>query len=234
MPPILIVTPRLSAGFKYDTFSYRKGKCRQVNRQRLERAPRASRPAAVPRGRPRDRDVDQRIVQAALGLLAAEGFDGMSIERVADAAGVPKPTVYRRFKGKADLATAALACLQAREPSPRGETAQERVRAILAAFREGLLRPNGMAMIGTLLVEERRHPELLALFRERIVTPRRRLLCEALARGVETGELRADVDLDAAVNLLVGSFYARYLTGDPIPASWPSRVVSTLWPGLAR
>ena len=151
----------------------------------------------------------------------------MSMEAVAAAAGVPKPTVYRRWANKADLATAAIAALQASEPSPpsRDTTTRERVAAILTAFRRNLLRPNGLAMIGTLLVEERHHPELLALFRERIVAPRREALLRCLREGVDDGWVREDAHLDAAVNALIGSFYARYLTGEPVGTDWPGRVV---------
>jgi len=91
-----------------------------------------------------------------------------------------------------------------------------------------------MAMIGTLLVEEKRHPELLVLFRERIVAPRRRMLREAIENGVERGEVASDADIDAIVNVLVGSFYARYLTGEPVPKSWPTRIVKSIWSGISE
>jgi hypothetical protein len=55
-------------------------------------------------------------------------------------------------------------------------------------------RPNGTALIGTLRVEKRHTLELIALFRRRIVRPPRKMLREIL---------------DAAVNMLAGSLYAR-------------------------
>jgi hypothetical protein len=88
-------------------------------------------------------------------------------------------------------------------------------------------------MIGTLLVEERRTPGLIALFRERIVRPRRAMLRAALEAGRNRGEVRADADIEAAVNMLVGSLYARYLSGEPIPADWARRVAATALAGVA-
>ena len=82
-----------------------------------------------------------------------------------------------------------------------------------------------MAMIGTLLAEEGHTPKLIRLFRERIVKPRRDGLLAILEAARARGELDADADLDAAVNLLVGSFYARYLSGEGVPQDWPVRVV---------
>jgi len=128
---------------------------------------------------------------------------------------------------------AALAHAQAADlPQPTGCVREDLVAA-LEDFRVKLLRPNGMALIGTLLVEERHTPELIALFRERIVKPRRAMLRAALEAGRSRGEVRPDADIEAAVNMLVGSLYARYLTGEAIPADWARRVVATALAGVA-
>jgi AcrR family transcriptional regulator len=183
-------------------------------------------------GRPRDPGVEEGVVAATLKLLAERGYDGMSIEAIAKAAGVGKPTIYRRWKDKADIATNALAQFQMREPRVGTGPTRDRLIAHLRAFRTSLLRPNGMSMLGTILAEEHRTPELLRLFRERIVSTRRRLLRELLEEGLSTGELRADADLDAAINAVVGSFYARYLANQPIPPEWADRIVALVWPAL--
>lgn len=64
---------------------------------------------ASPRGgRPRDEGRDQAILEAAVDLLAEVGYDAMSIESVANRAGVSKATIYRRWPGKAELVAEAL------------------------------------------------------------------------------------------------------------------------------
>jgi AcrR family transcriptional regulator len=191
-------------------------------------------PAGRPQGRPRCPETDERILRAALAQLAGDGYTRMSLDAVAAAAGTTKPTIYRRWPGKAALAVAALEHLQAHEqPGPTGSTEADLI-ALLVDFRKKLLRPNGMAMIGTLLAEERHTPELLDLFRRRIVGPRRRGLLAILRQAQDRREFRAGADLEAAVNLLVGSFYARYLTGEGVPADWPERVVKTVLRGLRK
>ncbi|MBL8235450.1 MAG: helix-turn-helix transcriptional regulator, partial [Bryobacterales bacterium] len=69
-------------------------------------------------GRPRDPETGQRILDAALRLLAAQGYSRMSLDAIAVDARVSKPTMYRRWSSKADLATAALRTLQLAEPRP--------------------------------------------------------------------------------------------------------------------
>jgi AcrR family transcriptional regulator len=184
------------------------------------------------RGRPRSPEVDASILRAAMRVMARRGYAGMSIEEVAAEAGVSRPTIYLRYPGKAELATAALASYRdVGRPEEKGDTHADLV-ARLGHFRRGVERPFGMAMIGSVLAEEHATPELLSLFRERVVEPRRAEVREVLEHAQERGELREDGDLEAAVNMLIGSYYARYLAGDPIPEDWPEAVVRTILDGL--
>lgn len=87
-----------------------------------------------------------------------------------------------------------------------------------------------LAILGSLLAEEQRHPELLRLFKTQLVEPRRALLETALAAGVAAGELPDSTDLGALSSMLIGSFYGRYVTVVGIPDDWPSRVLAVVWP----
>lgn len=83
-----------------------------------------------------------------------------------------------------------------------------------------------MTILGSLLAEESRHPELLSLFRTRIVEPRRTLLQQALAAG----GLPPGVDLEALSSMLIGSFYGQYVTTAGIPDDWAERVLNAVGP----
>src|ERR1700754_1960229 len=123
------------------------------------------------RGRPRDNS-DPRILDAALALLAEEGFQRMSIEGIAKRAGVSRPAVYRRWEGKAGVVAEAIARSHRDRPAPTGD-----LRADLLAELRDVRRTYDtvvpMAMIGTLMAEEDRHPELIAAWRRQVVGPRR-------------------------------------------------------------
>jgi AcrR family transcriptional regulator len=184
-------------------------------------------------GRPRDPEVEARIIEVALRHLAEEGYSRMSLDSVAVAAGVSKPTIYRRWASKADLATAALRTIQISEPPvDTGSTPQDLTR-LLENFARSLLRPNGMSLIGTVLAEEQHTPELLKLFRERIVAPRREMLRAVLTRADNRKELRPGADIEAAINLLIGAFYARYLAASKLPSKFAQELVTIVWKGLA-
>ncbi len=185
-------------------------------------------------GRPRDPGTEERILEVTLRQLAAEGYTRMSMDNVAAEAGVSKPTIYRRWPGKADLATAALRTIQLAEPAVSTGSTEGDLRGALENFQRSLLRPNGMSLIGTVLAEEPHTPELLALFRERLVGPRRRQLREILERAKGRRELRRSVDPETVASLLVGAFYARYLATSEVPAGFAREIVDVVWAGIAR
>ena len=72
-----------------------------------EDAPNA--PRAI--GRPRDERADKAILTATLELMAESGVHDLRVDEVAGRAGVGKATIYRRYRSKDDLITAAIAGL---------------------------------------------------------------------------------------------------------------------------
>ena len=145
-------------------------------------------------------------------------------------AGVARTTVYRRYRDKADLVSAAIETL--RPPVKRSGTADARLDLI--AHLEAVRRNYGISLAGTLLMEEPYNPRLLQLFRERMVLPQRRMLAETIAQGVERGQIRPDVDVERVLDLLLGAFFAAvFAVGRPGPG-WSEQIVDALWPALAR
>jgi AcrR family transcriptional regulator len=184
-------------------------------------------------GRPRDAALDTAILRAAARELAERGYGGMSLGGVATAAGTSPPSLRRRFRGKLDLALAAISALRT-EPLPltAGDPRTDAL-ASLENLQVNLARQNAKAILGTLLTEERRHPELLDRFRQRIGEPARERLLHALDHGVRDGQLRPDLDLEAAVSLLIGSLYAGYYQPRSNPHDWAERILGVIWPSAS-
>jgi AcrR family transcriptional regulator len=181
-------------------------------------------------GRPRDPDLDARILAAAEQRLREHGYAGMSIEAVAAAANTSVPSVRRRFRDRAALAAAVIDAWRAEPlPEPRGSP-RRRALAVLENFRRNLALGDSMPLLGTLLAEQSRHPELIERFRARLVKPRRAMLADAIGDGVREGELPRDTEVDAVVNMLIGSFYACYIARGAIPNDWAAHVLGQVWP----
>jgi AcrR family transcriptional regulator len=187
------------------------------------------------RGCPRSPAIDDAIVRAAYQLMAQHGYARMSIDAVAAAAGVTKPSIYLRFPGgKAEAATKALAQARDRRKVPETDETRTDLIAHLRYFRTGVSRQFGIAMVGAALAEEHDAPQLLAFFREHVIGPQGALLRAVLARAHERGELRPDADLEMGAQMLIGTYYAQYLAGVPFRKGWDEGVVDTVLMGLGR
>jgi AcrR family transcriptional regulator len=177
-------------------------------------------------GRPRNPHLDRAILSAAVRQFGELGYARMSLESVAAAAGTTVPSLRRRYRNKAELVAVVIGSLRVEEPPADAPTPRAHALAILENFHSNLRAIPALAILGSLLAEEERHPELLNQFKTRIVEPRRALLRQALAAG----DLADFADLDALTNMLIGSFYGRYITIAGIPDDWPNRVLSAIWP----
>ncbi len=191
------------------------------------------RTAATP-GRPRSPAAGRAILDAALRLLGEHGYAAMSVEGVAAAAGAGKATIYRRYRDKKELVMAAMATLIADTgpPPDTGDTRADLV-ALLAQVQRLLMTGPVLPMAGTVLVEERRNPDLLEQFREAAIRPGRARLRPVLQRGVQRGHVRPDIDLESVVDVLTGVFFARHLAGRDAPPERLDSVVELLWRGIA-
>jgi len=196
--------------------------------------PPTANPLAPARGRPRDVDVDQRILASTFRQLVAVGYARLSIESVASDAGVAKTTIYRRYPTKRDLVVAAL-----RESTPFPAPAlqlpaREALEAFVRAAVAMLIESGAFRVLGSLLVEDQRHPGLLDAFRERILFPRRAMVEAILQQGIERGELRRDVDPLIVIEMIAGAVFAHHvilgLTGDE---AWIRSLVDHVWSAIA-
>lgn len=183
-----------------------------------------------PRGRPRDESIDERVMETARAHLARHGYDAMSLAAIAEEAGTTRQALYRRWPSKADLATASIEAMsEASERRPTEDPFSDLVRE-LEAFRRGVSRPDGVSMVGTMLLRST-DPELVKLYRERIVAPRRERLRAILERARESGLIAKDADIELATSTFTGSWYAIALAGEKPPRDWALRLATLVWEG---
>src|SRR6185312_13780070 len=71
----------------------------------MQSSPKAS-PSA--RGRPRDRALDERILDQVIALMASRGYVGLTLDELAVRSGVAKTTILRRWPSKAAVAAAGV------------------------------------------------------------------------------------------------------------------------------
>ncbi|GLZ10406.1 TetR family transcriptional regulator [Actinomadura sp. NBRC 104425] len=183
-------------------------------------------------GRPRSERAEKAIIDAVIDLLAEEsGVAGVSIEAVAARAGVGKTTIYRRWPNKEALIVHALATMKGPLPQPSGASVREDLLTLARGLRSERARKRIQCFWNVVGAAEK-HPELYDRYRQDVIEPRREVFRDVLRRGVRTGEVRPDVDVEAAVAMLIGSLTGRFPT-ERQPDDFPDAVVDTLLRGIA-
>jgi AcrR family transcriptional regulator len=190
--------------------------------------------APRPRGRPRSERAHEAIIDAVLEMLA-EGttVEALSMEAVAARAGVGKATIYRRWPHKEALVIDAVAA--AKEPIPELSGESVRDDLIQLARAAGKARDTRAGRIVPCMMPELQRPGRLRDQFLGMIEARRDVTRAVLRRGIATGALRPDTDVELAVALLTAPMLASVLGSAPRldRTDLAERVVDTVLRGIA-
>ncbi|HEX4402099.1 MAG TPA: TetR/AcrR family transcriptional regulator [Galbitalea sp.] len=179
-------------------------------------------------GRVRDLSIDERVLAVAGQHLSARGYEALSLAAVASEAGTTRQALYRRWPGKASLAADALLAAAAAGPENHSADPLEDLTAELTDFQRGVSLPGRLSLVGTML-QDATAPEARARYQAKVVAPRRARLLAILRRAQNIGLIDPDADLEIAVTLCTGSWYATALAGRQPPPDWPARTGALVW-----
>jgi AcrR family transcriptional regulator len=188
-----------------------------------------------PKGRaPHRRDESARlaVLHAADDLLVERGFSRVTIEGIAERAGVAKQTIYRWWSSKVDILLDTLIDDAAQHLTvPDLPSAVDGTRRYLWTYARFLTKEPAGKVLLALLCETQHSPDMADTFKQRFLRPQRELERRLLKRGIDSGELPADLDVDAVLDALLGPILLRALTGARIPRAFTDGLVaSTLRP----
>ena len=151
----------------------------------------------------------RRIVAVAAALFNQHGYDGCSMQQILDATGLEKGGLYRHFRSKQELATAAIgyAIEQAVEARlldlDRSGTALDRIRALVRHFVEvPSTVPGGCPILNTAIDSDDDRPALRDLVHHAIHDWKARLE-RVIREGQHSGEIRRDLEPRALANTLI-------------------------------
>ncbi len=190
---------------------------------------------ATRRGRPRSETAHKAILEAAAQLLLARGLAAVSMDAVAERAGVSKATIYRWWPTKETLAMDALYHKWASVPPARdtGSLRGDLLSLLQPWARLASSGPYGR-VIAALLTEVQTDPKFAADYRARFVEPRRDQAREIFGRAAGRGEIPAGADTEIALDLLYGPLYHRLLHGHaPLDEQFVRGVIDMALNGIA-
>ena len=165
-------------------------------------------------GRPRSERARQAILRAAADLLLDQGTAQVSMDAVAERAGVSKATIYRWWSSKERLALDALVEWAGTGSSARdtGSLRSDLLALVRPWVREIRRRPFAR-VIAALLTEAQSDPAFAEDYRRHFVEQRRAPMRAAFERAIARGEAPGDLDVEVALDLIYGPVYHRLLHG---------------------
>ncbi len=168
-------------------------------------------------GRRHGEELDSAIRAAVLDLLVQQGPTGVTMAAVAAAAGTSKPVLYRRWPDRAALLRDTLLKI-ATAAIPHEDTGsyREDMLAVLRGWKDLFTGPNA-DLLRAAIATGAHDPELREAFQNDVIGWRKQEMAAMLARGVDRGDVRADVNVEIARELGQSVLWHRLLvTGDPI------------------
>jgi AcrR family transcriptional regulator len=191
-------------------------------------------PSPPTRGRPRDPRTRATILAAAHALLERGGLTAVTIEAVANKAGVSRPTIYRYWPNAPAVAMAAFL------DSSGGPTAGKASRSPLAALRaqlhavaDAFAAPTGRS-IAAMVAAAQSETELAKSFRNEFIARNRDAARLLLERCIEDKLVARPPDIDLALDLIFGPLFYRLLMGHaPITRGFVDQLLDAVIPARA-
>jgi AcrR family transcriptional regulator len=183
---------------------------------------------------PRGERARERVLRAALEVLADRGLPGLTMEAIAQRAGASKATVYRHWRSPNVLLVDAMdLTFRPLSPPAVGELRADLIE-LLSAFRAQLGDPAFPRLMAAFVDAAERDPDLKGLHAQ-LTERRREPILDVLSRARERGEIPAGADLELAVDLLAGPFfYRRFIAHRPFPDGYVAAIVDQVLGAMRR
>jgi AcrR family transcriptional regulator len=155
------------------------------------------------------------ILTAAADLVHEIGYRKLTIEAIAARAGVGKQTIYRWWPSKGAVVLDGLLAAANEDPDDlalpdTGDVATD-LRGVVRAIVAELADPKLSGTTRALMIEIQENVELADAVLERMLRPQMAAIADRLRAAQHAGQLRGDLDLPVAVELLIGPLYHRWL-----------------------
>lgn len=184
-------------------------------------------------GRPRNSELDEAVLAATWNMMNDGGYNSVSLNAVARAAGTSRPAIYRRWSGVPALVLASLGRhLEATVAPNTGCTLcdiAESFQVFLTTYRT--IRPEDL---GALYADCATVPELRAQYLSAIVEPARRAVGDTLDRASARGDLRHGIDRDLLLDLVGALVHYRAMLGKHLNDTDAEHALQLLLRGAAR
>ncbi|MGP7818028.1 TetR/AcrR family transcriptional regulator [Niallia sp. 01092] len=184
-------------------------------------------------GRPRSEKTKTDILTASYDLLIENGFKAITVEKIAEKAGVSKATIYKWWPNKAAVVIDSfLNATSEKLPIPNTGSTIDDMFIQVNNFVEFLMSRKGN-VIAEIIAEGQYDPNLADIYRKAYFKPRRNISTQILERGISRGELRKDLNIDLSIDLIWGPvFYRLLITGEVLDEIFVRNLINYVFEGI--
>lgn len=162
--------------------------------------------------RTRSASAHQRVLNAAVELVAERGVDATSMDAIADCSGVSKATIYKHWPDKEALMLEMMAQMAGIHARPKFDSGNTRADMLaVLAYRPKEESETRERITPHLLGYTARNPAFGDAWRNMVMNPPRQELTRLIEKGIVDGELSKEIDLEIALALLLGPILYWYI-----------------------
>jgi AcrR family transcriptional regulator len=157
--------------------------------------------------RTRSTEAHEKVLHAALELFAERGVEATSMDAIAQESGVSKATIYNHWSDKEALLLEVMLMVNGLDREPEDVDSgdlQSDLTTVLTRKPPDKFEHARNRMMPTMISYSALHPEFGKAWRHRVMEPPRQCIRNILQRGIQRGQLPADLDVNAALAMLLG------------------------------
>ena len=171
----------------------------------------------------------EEVLRATLRLIAERGVDVTSVDAIAEASGVSKATIYKHWRTKEELCLEAISKVDCEVPAPNSADPRSDLVELLRHFAQAR-EPENLGQLWSRIVGYASgKPAFMSALRACFDEPRRAQASRLVMRAIFQGQLRDDLDVDIAPDMLFGPIMHRRFSDSRVPPDLPEEVVAAFW-----
>lgn len=185
-------------------------------------------------GRKRSEESRTAILESTRDELTTQGYDRLSIDRIATAAGVGKQTIYRWYPSKRELVAECILHGYVVRPvilTPDTGDIRHDIGAWVAAFAEGSRSTAAASLTRAITAAAAEDTEVAAHFQDQVNLTQQGLV-QRLQAGVDAGQLKADTGASTVAETIVGALLYRILTRQEVSDAFVADLLDMVFAGI--
>jgi len=175
------------------------------------------------------KEAHDKVLNAALKLIAGRGVEATSMDAIAAESGVSKATVYKHWSNRDALLIDVLRNHSDKLPEFATGNPREDMVRLVSFLAESRKREEIAPVWPRIIGYAASNPEFAHAMKEFAFAPRRAQVARIVQQAISRGELQRGTDAELAMDLLFGPLMHRRFSGAAIPRDMPERVVAYFW-----